>query len=684
CAQNNVSVISSSNNTVVKTVNVGAAPRGVAYDSGNGNIYVTNCGSNNVSVISSSSNTVVKSINVGTIPRGVAYDSGNGNIYVANLGTYNVSVISSSSNTVVKSINVGTNPNGIAYDSGNGNIYVTNTNQNNVTVISSSNTIVTSINVGVSPYGIAYDSGNGNIYVANCAQNNVSVISPSNTVVKSINVGRGPEGVAYDGGNGNIYVVNYASNNVSVISPSNNVVASVNVGTHPFEVAYDGGNGNIYVTNFGSSNVSVIIPQTLLEFTETGLPQGMQWNVTLGGQTYNSTTDSIAIAQPMGSFNYSLSSDSKKYSPDSGSGSVVVNTEYTHIGISFSPYTYMLEFTETGLPTGTPWTLTVNGTEKSSTSGIYFNLTNGTYAYTISGVPGYALSSYSSSVTIPTGNRVIPESWTKATSSVTFKQTGLPSGSWYVNITGQTPSGSISFSNPYSPSLPNGTYSYSISTTDKKYSAIGSNFTVDGTHTVISISFSPYTYMLEFTETGLPTGTPWTVTVNGTEKSSTSGIYFNLTNGTYAYIVHSSSSIYAPSIFASNTVINGKANITTLSFTKIHYTLSIHETGLSSGTSWSVTVDGNIHTSTKSYINLTETNGTYYISALSNGYTSSMTYNTTGISGSNETVTVHFSLSASLPSVSSVSSSLSLTYIIVAAIIASGAIGAAVIIRKKK
>src|SRR5947207_2428158 len=77
--------------TVVATVPTGTYPLAVAYDSGNGYIYVTNQYSNNVSVISGT--TVVASVAVGVLPFGVAYDGRNGYVYVANCGSNNVSVI---------------------------------------------------------------------------------------------------------------------------------------------------------------------------------------------------------------------------------------------------------------------------------------------------------------------------------------------------------------------------------------------------------------------------------------------------------------------------------------------------------------------------------------------------------------------------------------------------------------
>ncbi len=263
---NNVSVISESTDSVIANVPVGSVPTALAYDSGNGDVYVTNSNSNSVSVISGATNTVMAIVPVGSSPNAVVYDSANGDLYVANSYANNVSVISGATNTVIATIPVGTYPFGGAYDGGNGNIYVANFYTNNVSVISGvTNTVVANIKVGVNPVGVAYDGGNGYVYVANEQSFNVSVISGvTNTVVATTPVGLFPRGVGYDSGNGDLYVANFDSDNVTVISGvTNSVVATLPVGAAPIGVGYDSGNGEVYVTDSGSNFVSVI--STLLE-----------------------------------------------------------------------------------------------------------------------------------------------------------------------------------------------------------------------------------------------------------------------------------------------------------------------------------------------------------------------------------------------------------------------------------
>jgi YVTN family beta-propeller protein len=141
--------------SVIDTITVGTAPNEVAFDSFNGNLYLTNHVDNTVSVISGQTNTVIGSpITVGSGPVGIAFDSANGDLYVANHGAFRmqgtVSVISGQTNTVIGSpIPVGQNPWDIAFDPINGNLYVTNFSDNTVSVISGqTNTVIGSIPVG--------------------------------------------------------------------------------------------------------------------------------------------------------------------------------------------------------------------------------------------------------------------------------------------------------------------------------------------------------------------------------------------------------------------------------------------------------------------------------------------------------------------------------------------------------
>ena len=382
----------------------GTRPTGVAYDSGKGEVFVANSGSNSVSVISDSSNTVVATVTVGTSPWGLAYDSGKGEVFVTNWGSDNVSVISDSSNTVVTTVTVGSHPYGGAYDSGKGEVFVANYGSGNVSAISdSNNTVVATMTVGSYPIGMAYDSGKGEVFVANWGSSNVSVISDSsNTVVATVIIGANPYGVAYD--NGKVLVTLPKLNNVTLISDATNKeVSFIAVGSAPYGVWCDGGTGGIYVTNYGTGTVSVIWATYVVTFAESGLPSGVDWSVTLGGDAHENTTQTIQFTVPSGTYNFSVGSV-PGYTATPSTGSLVVNGSNVTMSIAFTippAATYSLSFHEAGLPTGTKWSVTLNGTAQTSTTTVViFAEPNGTYSYAIAKVGSYVPNPPSGSVRV--------------------------------------------------------------------------------------------------------------------------------------------------------------------------------------------------------------------------------------------------------------------------------------------
>ena len=304
-------------------------------------------------------NTLINGNFVNTVnamhPYGIAYDPFNGYIYVADSGSGTVSVINGTANTVIANISVGGRPWGVAYDSSNDYIYVTNYDSDTVSVINGT-TVIANITVGLGPMGIVYDPSNGYIYVANYYSYTVSVINgATNTVIANIPVGSGPEGIAYDPSNGYLFVADSGSDSVSVIDGANNtVIATIPLGTltEPTEIVYDPSNGYIYVTDTFSDTVSVIsvisastqVTKTYtVTFTESGLPTGTQWSVTLNGTTKSSSSTTITFTVPNGEYNYSAASpilvNGVEYVATEPTGTVTVNNNNVTVIVQYVPTT---------------------------------------------------------------------------------------------------------------------------------------------------------------------------------------------------------------------------------------------------------------------------------------------------------------------------------------------------------
>ncbi len=138
-------------------------------------------------------------------------------------------------------------------------------------------------------------------------------------------------------------------------------------------------------------------------FAETGLPSGTSWSVTLGGVPHTSGTSTITFSEPNGTYAYSVGSASG-YTASPSSGSVTVNGAGVSTSIAFTavpPPKYDVTFTETSLPAGTSWSVTLAGTTHTSTaSTIAFSEPNGTYSYTVGAVAGYTANTASGTITV--------------------------------------------------------------------------------------------------------------------------------------------------------------------------------------------------------------------------------------------------------------------------------------------
>jgi YVTN family beta-propeller protein len=426
---------------VEATVQVGPSPVGVAYDSFNGYVYVTNSQGDNVTVLNGATQKVVTNIPVGDNPAGIAYDSSNDNIYVVNSMEDSVSVISSA-NTVSGNFSVPYEPTGIAfdslsgdlyitqqaanatavynpsstakpvatlevghqpiaavYDSDNNEVYVANSNSSNVSVIdASAPSVIAAVPVGDGPLGLAYDHGQDELFVANDESNNTTIISTTtNKVVTSVPVGLRPDGAAYNPNLGVITISDEGSADVSVILDSNNsVVSTVPVGLDPVGVAWDSANGYEYVADANSSTVSVLgtptVPPYAVTFSELGLPPGTSWTVNLAGSPTTTSSASVSFSEVNGSYPYTVTPVAG-YVGANLSGNVVVNGFPVNVVVTFSAVLYTITFTESGLPGGTVWAVTLGTTTlNSATANVTFSMPNGSYAYVVPSVTGYSAS----------------------------------------------------------------------------------------------------------------------------------------------------------------------------------------------------------------------------------------------------------------------------------------------------
>ena len=379
-------------------------------------------------------------------------------------------------------------------------------------------------------------------------------------------------------------------------------------------------------------------------FKELGLLNNTSWSVTLNGTKESSTISTIVFTESNGTYKYIVGNVSG-YTVSPLSDSLTIDGSSISELIAFTRITYNVTFIESGLPNGTTWYVNLtNGMSSGAITGTSysFSLSNASYTYTIATSDQiYKPSAYSGSVTVDGKSVSESVTFTKVTYTVTFIESGLASGTaWYVNITGHD-SGPIT-GPTYTLSLSNASYTYTIATSDQIYkpSAYSGSLTVNGKSVPVSVTFTKVTYNVTFTELGLPSGTSWTLDCNGNTYSLTNTSYtFKLTNGTYSYFATSKD--YKN--LSGSVTVNGANKTVDLSFTLQTYNVTFTETGLASGTTWSITLNGTTESSTTSTILFSEINGTYtYSVANVSGYTVSPLSGSVTVQGKNAAQAITF------------------------------------------
>ena len=357
-------------------------------------------------------------------------------------------------------------------------------------------------------------------------------------------------------------------------------------------------------------------------FTETGLPSGTTWWITIGDlPPFSSNGNTASTKLPNGVYTYNVSSDNTTYV--ASNGGFTVNGAPVGVSVPFAPLTYSVTFNASGLPSGDLWYINVtavSGLQHPSLSGsgatttLTAQLSNGTYTFKVAtNDKRYAPSYYSSPLTVAGANTSAPNvTFTPVTYTVTFNAkfpAGAPAFNWYVNISGQTSLNASGKS--ISTSLMNGTYSYTVATSNKSYAGKGGSLTVNGAAVAKTISFVLVTYTVEITETGLPSGFEWTFTATNVSSFGSTGttIITTLPNGTYPYTVSATNTSWAAA--SGSFTVNGGPAVVPVSFYMVTYTVTFSESGLPSGDSW--------------YVNITAITGTGSPDLVATGATASLT-----------------------------------------------------------
>ncbi len=229
-------------------ISIGAATDAVAVLTTTGDAYVAQPANDKVTILQTSgaiTPSVVKSINVGAAPSDIAVDPHSGYVYVANYDGNDVTVINGATRTVVDlSVPVGDGPAHVAANPVSGYVYVSNSRGNSVSILQGT-TVKATVTIS-EPGEIAVNSRNGHVYVLssytrdlNNPQGWVEVFSGT-THLRQIPLPHDARAIAVNPNSGYVYVSNGSDQDGAVTVLSDTLVMETfPMGQTAFDVAVD-------------------------------------------------------------------------------------------------------------------------------------------------------------------------------------------------------------------------------------------------------------------------------------------------------------------------------------------------------------------------------------------------------------------------------------------------------------
>lgn len=290
-------------------------------------------------------------------------------------------------------------------------------------------------------------------------------------------------------------------------------------------------------------------------FVESGL-SATDWGLTFGGVVASAPAPhAIDYEAANGSYPYEITNVPGWHlvASEPYSGAITVSGENLEIALNFRLMTYAVRFVEEGLQAGAPWKVTVNfpngstiigsGTVTNSSvapAAVAFDLPNGSFTFTVGLVTGYTEDPGAGLAAVDAGAVDVPIVFTPL-DHVSFEETGLPTGiQWGVVVNGTSgyptdaPSAVIVY-------LPGGSFPYAVDPVPGYTTTWTGHFVLTNRNATINVDFALFTYPATFSESGLPSGTTWSVTIlDGTTTAiAPASAELNVPNGSYPYFVSS-------------------------------------------------------------------------------------------------------------------------------------------------
>jgi len=478
----------------------------------------------------------------------VAYDPADDRMYVPTVSASYLAVYNATNLSLIEKVPIGGQTQA-AWDPVNDEVYVTSwysaTPTNNVTVLDgATGAILTNVTGIPAPNTVVYDPTTATIYTGDENAAEITEIDPgTNRAVGNFSV-EGDAGLAPLNGTDLLFATN-GSGEVSEINTSTGSSTEIGAGQSTAGMAWLP--SGVLAAADQSGGVYFLATGTLAPLANVSL--SISPSVVTVGASVNLTTLSSGGSAPL-DFSYqglpagcSTMDDPNVTCSPSAPGLYIVMATVTDASGTTAQASaalwveggFRVTFRAVGLPPRISWSVDLSDGQSfsSNSSQVTFLVTDGWYNYTVACFNG-TYAAPPGTLDVVSAPQSLYVTFTRVTYQVTFVAEGLATGEqWFVNLTNGT---SYSSSAPsFVESATNGSYAFTVSAKTGQFHAPSGEFTVDGSSTTVTLSFTEVTFVVIFSEAGLPNGSAWSVQVNGGPAyPAVSGtVQINLDNGTY-------------------------------------------------------------------------------------------------------------------------------------------------------
>ncbi|MCI4346179.1 MAG: hypothetical protein L3K07_05445 [Thermoplasmata archaeon] len=382
------------------TIPLSYTPSALTLDPRNGLVYVFYYGFPEIQSFNISARLLVNTFSVPTLTLGgaLAYDPDTNHLVVAASGSDLVAFVNPETGSVDGTVTVGAQPSHLAVDPASGLVFVGNFGSHNVSEIDGATMqLVGTVPLAGAVVGVTFDPANGQVYVADDADSNLTILDGSSGLRSgNLTTSVFPGIMAFDASYGGLWVLDRSFPTLTLVAGGTmGTTIGATLPANPNAATFDRTSGTLEVLSSASGALYTLSPSWgfPVTFTAVGLPNGLGWSVNASVAGASGSGTSLQLDLANGSYAFTVSAPAG-YVASPASGTLVVNGSTLTIAILLSPIPprgFAVHFLERGLPSSTPWALTVN-TSISTATGAELNVTlaNGTHPYFVTAPAGYA------------------------------------------------------------------------------------------------------------------------------------------------------------------------------------------------------------------------------------------------------------------------------------------------------